>query len=81
MLGVVPPPCSCSAPAAEAVAVPSSGWPALARSVPAEGGRRWARSGSHPVLAADSVRICIQECVGADGSITLSGFTWGYPSE
>lgn len=53
---------------------------ALARNVPAAGGRRWARSGNHPGLAADTVRICIPECVGADSSITLSGFTRGYPS-
>lgn len=43
--------------------------------------RSTARSRSRPVLAADTVRICIHECVGADSSITLSGFMWGYPSE
>lgn len=80
-LCVVPPPCSCSAPAAELAAVPSGRQPAPARTVPADGGRRWAGRGSRPVLAADTVRICIRECVGADSSITLSGFTWGYPSE
>jgi len=45
------------------------------------GSRRWSRSRSRPVLAAGTVRTRVHQRVGADGSIALAGFTWGYPSE